>query len=104
MFTVMAGTTYVAHEIGVVSRRCVIEFGLIGGVMSNRSLSVGEVDGAQSRALMTQAQSTPSPRDTASEEAPGVLPERAPPRGPFPPAAWRRMTRVRAWADAPAPS
>ena len=87
----MAGTTYVAHEIGVVSRRCVIEFGLIGGVMSNRSLSVGEVDGGQSRVLMTQAQSTPSPRDTASEEAPGVLPDRAPPRGPLPQAAWRRM-------------
>ena len=68
-----------------------IEFGLIGGVTSNRSLSVGEVDGGQSRVLMTQAQSIPSPRDTASEEAPGVLPERAAPaaRGPLPQTAWK---------------
>ena len=61
--------TNVDHGIGVVSRRWVIEF--------PRSSSVGEVDGGQLRVLMTYVQSTPSLRDTASDEAPGVLPERA---------------------------
>src|SRR5262249_27527375 len=79
------------HGIGVVSRRWVIEFGLTGGFRSKRSLSVGEVDGGQSRVLMPKAKSIPSPRDPASEEAPGVLPERAKPaaRGPLPQTAWR---------------
>jgi hypothetical protein len=68
-----------------------MEFGLMGGVRSNRSLSVGEVAGGQSRVLMTHAQSIPSPRDTARVDAPGVLPERAAPAalGPLPHTAWR---------------
>ena len=54
-----------------------IDRGLIGGDVSNKSSSVGDVDGGQSRVFTTHAQSTPSPRDTASVDAPGVLPDRA---------------------------
>jgi len=38
-----------------------------------RSFKVGDVLGGQSRVLMTSAQSTPSVRDAAMEEAPGVV-------------------------------
>ena len=41
-----------AHGSGVVSSRCVIEFGLTGGVNPPSSSSVGEVDGGQSRVLI----------------------------------------------------
>ena len=63
--------------MGVVSSTCVIDSGLIGADVSNKSSSVGDVDGGQSRVLTTHAQSTPSQRETASVEEPGVLPDRA---------------------------
>jgi hypothetical protein len=84
---------------GVVSSRCVIEFNGVGGVRPFKSSSVGEVAGGKLRVLIVYAQSMPSPRDTASVDAPGVLPERASHqnvpllgRGPFPHTACRWMT------------
>src|SRR5215469_2498346 len=77
-----------APQSGVTSNTWVIELGPACPVSPERSSSVRVGAGGQSRVLMTKAQSTPSPRDTASEDAPGVLPERAQVpfagRGPLP--------------------
>jgi hypothetical protein len=71
-------------QSGVTSNTWVIELGPACPVSPERSSSVMVGAGVQSRVLMTKAQSTPSPRDTASEDAPGVLPERAShPQVPF---------------------
>ena len=46
----------------------------IWSIAVSSTSSVCVVAGGQSRVLMTYAQSTPSPRDLANEDAPGVLP------------------------------
>jgi hypothetical protein len=43
-------------------------------LLNNAPGSVAAVAGSQSGVLMTQAQSTPSPHDSAQVDAPGVLP------------------------------
>src|ERR1700733_4960867 len=83
-----------------------VEFSSASMLLNNAPGSVAAVAGGQSRVLMTQAQSTPSARDSAQVDAPGVLPSRADPaaRGPLPQTACKRMNCVVASADAPMPS